>query len=396
MTIAKVQELRNKRAGLVKEARGILERETSEKRSLAADELEHYDKIMKDVDSLRSQIEREEKLAGVEGEFGKRNTDPKLDDDPEDRSGPRGTKEYRNSFWNVLKEGRNADPTEMRDLFKAEDSKGGYLAPEEFETTLLKSLAKESVMRQLATVVTSSTDRRIPMVTDRPEFSYIAEKGTYGKTGMTFDVQHLGAYKGGGMLLVSEELLQDSYFNLEAELNAQFVEAQSDLEEESFLNGDGLEKPRGLLLDALKGADATVSGVTADNLIDLFYSVKRGYRQRGTFLMGDSSIKAIRKMKRTGDNDYLWQPGLQAGEPDRILGRPVVTSDSMPEIGADAKSVAFGDISRYRIMDRLGISIQRLDELYAETGQVGFRCTFRHDGRLLIPEAVKVLTHASM
>ncbi|MEK4026302.1 phage major capsid protein [Sporosarcina sp. FSL W7-1283] len=394
MTIAKVQELRNKRAGLVKEARGILERETTEKRSLAADELEHYDKIMKEVDSLRSQIEREERLVGIEGEFTQRNTTPVIDDEPEDRSGPRATKEYRNSFWNVLKEGRNADPREMRDLFKAEDAKGGYLAPEEFETTLLRELTKATVMRQLATVMQSSTDRKIPMVADRPKFNYIAEKGTYGKTSMSFAVQHMGAHKGGGILLISEELMQDASFNLEAEIRSQFVEAESELEEHSFLLGDGDEKPRGLLLDAKQGVEATTDGVTADNLIDLFYSVKRGYRQRGTFLMGDSSIKAIRKMKRTGDNDYLWQPGLQAGEPDRILGRPVTTSDFMPEIGAGAKSVAFGDIGRYRIMDRLGIAIQRLDELYAETGQVGFRATFRHDGKLLVPEAVKTITHA--
>lgn len=393
MTIEKVQELRGKRAGLVKEARGILERETTEKRSLAADEVEHYERIMKEVDNLRNQIEREERLAGIEGEFGKQSTKPQIEDEPEDRSGPRATKEYRKSFWNVLKEGRNADPTEMRDLFKADDAKGGYLAPEEFETTLLRELSKATVMRQLATVMQSSTDRKIPMVADRPEFNYIAEKGTYGKTSMSFDVQHMGAHKAGGILLVSEELMQDAYFDLEAEIRSQFVEAESELEERTFLLGDGDEKPRGLLLDAEKGVDATTDGVTADNLIDLFYSVKRGYRQRGTFLMGDSSIKAIRKMKRTGDNDYLWQPGLQAGEPDRILGRPVTTSDFMPEIGAGAKSVAFGDIGRYRIMDRLGIAIQRLDELYAETGQVGFRATFRHDGKLLVPEAVKTITH---
>lgn len=394
MTIVKVQELRNKRAGLVKEARGILERETTEKRNLATDELEHYDKIMKEVDSLRSQIEREERLAGIEGEFGKRSTDPVIDDEPEERSGPRATKEYRSSFWNVLKEGRNADPREMRDLFKAEDAKGGYLAPVEFERTLLRELKKMSVMRQLATVVTSSTDRTIPMVVDRPTFSYIAEKGTYGKTSMKFGVQHMGAHKAGGILLVSEELMQDAFFDLEAEIRDQFVDAQNELEEYNFLLGDGVDKPRGVLVDAEKGADATTDGVTADNLIDLFYSVKRGYRQRGTFLMGDSSIKAIRKMKRTGDNDYLWQPGLLAGEPDRILGRPVTISDDMPKIEAGAKSVAFGDFSRYRIMDRLGLSIQRLDELYAETGQIGFRATFRHDGKLLIPEAVKTLSHA--
>lgn len=394
MTIAKVQELRGKRAGLVKEARDILERETKENRSLATDEVEHYERIMKDVDSLRTQIEREERLAGVEGEFGTRSTELKIDNEPENRSGPRATSEYRDAFWNVLREGRNADPQEVRDLFKAEDAKGGYLAPEEFETTLLRDLGKESVMRQLATVLQSSTDRRIPMVTDKPKFTYIDEKGTYGKTSMEFGVQHIGAHKGGGILLVSEELMQDSFFNLPAELNSQFIEAQSELEEDNFINGDGVDKPTGFLVDALKGLEAAPSGLTGDDLLDLQYSVKRGYRKNASWLMNDTSIKAIRKLKGN-DGQYIWQPGLQAGEPDRILSRPLTTSDFMPEIGASAKSVAFGDFNRYRIMDRLGIAIQRLDELYAETGQIGFRCTFRHDGKLLVPEAIKFIEHGA-
>lgn len=394
MTIAKVQELRGKRAELVKEARGILERETTEKRSLAADEVEHYERIMTEVDSLRTRIEREEQLAGIEGEFGTRSIPPKINGEPESRSGPRATPEYRDSFWNVLREGRNADPQEVRDLFKAEDAKGGYLAPEEFETTLLRELGKESVMRQLATVVQSSTDRRIPMVTDRPKFSYIDEKGTYGKTGMEFGVLHIGAHKGGGIILISEELMQDSHFNLAAEINGQFIEAQSELEEENFINGDGSDKPTGFLADALKGVDAAPSGITGDNLIDLKYSVKRGYRKVGSWMMNDTSIKAARKLK-DGDGQYIWQPGLQAGEPDRLLNSPLNTSDFMPEIGGGAKSIAFGDFKRYRIMDRLGIAIQRLDELYAETGQIGFRCTFRHDGKLLVPEAIKFIEHGS-
>ncbi|OJF16819.1 MAG: hypothetical protein A6D91_11010, partial [Bacillaceae bacterium G1] len=321
--------------------------------------------------------------------------EPADDGEPDKRTSPRATEEYRRAFWNVLRAPRGmADPQEVRDLFKSSDGKGGYLAPEEFELELLRELGKTSVMRQIASVVQSSTDRRIPMVTEKPSFTYIGEKGTYGKTSMSFDVIHISAYKAGGIILVSEELLQDSYFDLEAEIRRQFVEAQSELEENSFINGDGVEKPTGVLVDAQKGVEAAASGITADDLIDLFYNVKRGYRQRGTWLMHDSTIRAIRKLK-DNDGQYIWQPGIQAGEPDRILGRPVVTSDFMPEIAAGAKSVAFGDFSRYRIMDRLGITIQRLDELYAETGQVGFRCTFRNDGKLLLSEAVKYIQHAS-
>lgn len=185
MSFAKIQELRAKRAKLVKEAREILDREDKEKRSLTQDEVEHYERIMAEVDKLGEQIEREERLANVEGIFDGDN--PKVRQKPENeeqekRINPRATEEYRRAFWNVLRAPRGmADPQEVRDLFKSDDAKGGYLAPEEFELELLRELGKTSVMRQIASVVQSSTDRRIPMVTEKPTFTYIGEKGTYGK-----------------------------------------------------------------------------------------------------------------------------------------------------------------------------------------------------------------------
>lgn len=394
MTVKKVQELRGKRAGLVKEARGILERETTEKRSLAADEVEHYERIMEEVDGLRSQIEREERLAGIEGEFGKRSTEPEIDGgDDGTRSGPLATKEYRTAFWNAMRSGRNADPAELRDLFKAEDAKGGYLAPSEFETILLKELAKENIMRQLATVVQSSTDRKIPFVDTKPKFSYLAEKAAYGKTGATFGVENLGSHKSGGIILISDELLYDNVYNLETEMQGLYVEAQAELEEDKFISGTGTEQPTGFLVDAKLGVNTAVDGLTADDLIDLQYSVKRGYRNKGVYLMNDTTVGTVRKLKNS-DGQYIWQPSLIEGEPDRISGRPLFTADAMPEVSTGNKSVAFGDFSKYRIMDRLGLSIQRLDELYAETGQVGFRCTTRNDGKLLDKEAIKFIKHA--
>lgn len=391
MTIAKVQELRAKRAGLVTEARGILERETTEKRTLATDEVEHYERIMKDVDDLRSQIEREERLAGIEGEFTQRSTEPILDEGA--RENPLATKEYRNAFWSAMRAGRDANPAEVRDLFKAEDAKGGYLAPAEFEKVLLKELEKVNIMRQLATVVQSSTDRKIPFVDTKPKFSYLAEKAAYGKTGATFGVEHLGSHKSGGIILISDELLYDNVYNLESEMQQLYVEAQGDLEEDKFINGTGTEQPTGFLKDAKLGVTAIVDGLSADDLIDLQYKLKRGYRNKGVYLMNDTTVGSVRKLKNS-DGQYIWQPSLIEGEPDRISGRPLFTSDAIPEIGTGNKSVAFGDFSKYRIMDRLGLAIQRLDELYAETGQVGFRCTSRNDGKLLDKEAIKYIQHA--
>ena len=124
--------------------------------------------------------------------------------------------------------------------------------------------------------------------------------------------------------------------------------------------------------------------------MDLYYSLKSPYRRNAVWTLNDSTVKAIRKLK-DGNGQYLWQPGITAGAPDMILGCPVRTSSYMPAIAAGAKTIAFGDFSYYWIADRQGRSFKRLNELYAATGQVGFLASQRVDGKLVLPEAVKVL-----
>ena len=135
---------------------------------------------------------------------------------------------------------------------------------------------------------------------------------------------------------------------------------------------------------------ASATAVTADELMDLYYALKSPYRKKSVWVLNDSTIKAIRKLK-DGNGQYLWQPSLTAGTPDTILGRPVKTSAYMPAIAAGAKSIAFGDFSYYWIADRQGRSFKRLNELFAATGQVGFLASQRVDGRLILAEAIKVL-----
>ena len=143
-----------------------------------------------------------------------------------------------------------------------------------------------------------------------------------------------------------------------------------------------------MALESVTTANAT--SITADELIDLFYSLKAPYRKKAVWVLNDATIKAIRKLKDNNGN-YLWQPALTANTPDTILGRPVFTSSYVPTIAAGAKTIAFGDFSYYWIADRQSRSFKRLNELYAATGQVGFVATQRVDGKLILPEAIKVL-----
>ena len=139
---------------------------------------------------------------------------------------------------------------------------------------------------------------------------------------------------------------------------------------------------------------AGAAAITLDELMDLFYSLKSPYRRKGVFLMSDSTVKAIRKLKDS-TGQYLWQPSIKENTPDTILSRPIYTSVFMPEIGAGKKSIAFGDFDYYWIADRQGRTFKRLDELYAKNDQVGFLGTQRVDAKVILGEAIKILQHKS-
>ena len=275
------------------------------------------------------------------------------------------------------------------------DSEGGYLAPDEFEQTLVEALEEENIFRHLANVIqTSSGDRKIPVVATKGTASWVDEEAAIPESDPAFGQVSIGAYKLATMLKVSEELLNDSVFDLESYIAKEFGRRMGSKEEEAFLVGDGTGKPTGIFHTTGGGelgvTAAAEAEVTADELIDLFYSLRAPYRKNAVFIMNDATVKLIRKLKdQTGQ--YLWQPSLTAGTPDTILNRPVYTSSFVPLAEAGTFTVAFGDFSYYWIADRQGRSFQRLNELFAATGQVGFRATQRVDGKLILPEAVKLL-----
>lgn len=406
----KVLEMRQKRAALVKQAREILDRAEAEKRNLTAEEEQQYNRIMEEVDRLGKAIEREERqqalereLAQSQGTVAARAYQP---GQPEGVANLRASEEYRAAFWQALRMGHNSltaeqvrllmDP-EVRALAIGTDAAGGYLVPDEFEKTLLKKLEAQNVMRTLATVITTSSgSREIPVEEDYGTASWLAENAVFVESNASFGQVVLGAHKLGTIVKVSEELLNDSAFNIEDYISSAFARRFGRAEEAAFVNGDGNGKPTGVLVSAQVGVTtAAANAITADELLDLYHSLSRPYRVRATFLMADATAKVIRKLK-DNDGQYIWQPGLTAGEPDRLLGRPVVISDYMPTIAAGAKVIAFGDFSYYWIADRQGRVMQRLSELYAANGQVGFRAYQRVDGKLTLPEAIKVLQMAAV
>ena len=282
------------------------------------------------------------------------------------------------------------------DLAVGTDSQGGYLVPDEFERQLVQALEEHNIMRQLARIIrTSSGELQIPVVASKGTASWVDEAGKIPLSDGSFGQVTLSAYKLATMIKVSHELLNDSAFPLESFLAQDFGRRIGVLEEEAFLVGDGNKKPTGILTNAAVGATtASATAITFDEIMDLYHSLKTPYRNKAVFIANDLTIKAIRKLKDS-NGQYLWQPSLVSGTPDTVLGRPIYVSGYMPQTTAGAKAMAFGDFSYYWIADRQGRTFERLNELFAQTDQVGFKATQRVDGKLILPEAVQVLQMGS-
>ncbi len=392
----KILELREKRTKAWETAKNFLDSRRSENGLVSAEDNSTYEKMETEVVNLGKEIDRLEKQAAIDLELSKATSAPLLEKpqaDERSRKTGRASNEYKNAFWQVM---RNKAGLEVKNALQiGSDAEGGYLTPDEFEHTLVEALEEEDIFRGLAnTIQTSSGDRKIPVVATKGDASWVDEEGAIPESDDSFKQVTLSAYKLATMIKISEELLNDSAFDLESYVAKEFGRRIGTKEEEALFVGDGTGKPTGIL-DATGGGQLgkTTSGAAAisfDEIMDLFYSLKSPYRKNATFLMNDSTVKAIRKLK-DGAGQYIWQPSMVAGTPDTILNRPVLTSAYMPEISAGNKTVAFGDFKYYWIADRQGRSFKRLNELFAVTGQIGFVATQRLDGKLILPEAVKYL-----
>lgn len=393
-------ELRNKRAQKLSAARAFLESNRTESGVLSAEDDAAYTRMENEITALGNEIARMERLEEMDAKLSLPVNAPitekpaQPDNKAEAKTG-RASDEYKAAFWDATRHKDKLTPELKNALQVGTDSEGGYLVPDEFEKRLIDGLADSTVIRSHAYVFkTSNGLHKIPIVASHGSAAWIDEEAAFTESDDAFGQVQLDAHKVGTIIKVSEELLNDSAFDLEEYIRAEFVRRIGDKEEEAFLVGNGSSKPTGIL-NATGGGQvgvttASATAITADELIDLFYSLKAPYRKKAVWVFNDATMKVIRKLK-DGSGQYLWQPGLKDGEADTILGRPYFTSSAVPTIAASAKTVIFGDLSYYWIGDREGITFRRLNELYATNGQVGFLASKRLDGKTVLPEAIKVL-----
>ncbi len=389
-----ITEMRNKRAKLWNTMEGFLDTHRNDMGVLSAEDDATYSKMERDLDSLTNEIKRMERRDAIEAELNKPVNQP-ITEAPEraaslkpDKVG-RASDAYKEDFdrhlrgkvlvYNVLSEGTDAD--------------GGYLVPEDFERDIVSALDEENVIRSLAKVITTQHERKIPVATGHSTAQWTAENAAYTESNPTFGQKQIDAFKLTDLARVSVELLQDSAFDIEDYLMKEFARAFGIAEEEAFCVGTGTNQPTGIFTanGGTVGVTAAANNaITADELINLVYALKSPYRRNAKFLMNDATISAIRKLKDQ-NGAYLWQPSLQAGQPDRLLGYDLYTSPYVPTMAAGALTVAFGDFKNYWIGDRAGRTVQRLNELYATNGQIGYVATERVDGKVILPEGIQLL-----
>nr|DAI96067.1 MAG TPA: major capsid protein [Caudoviricetes sp.] len=403
--MTEIMNLREKRVQTWNAAKAFLESHRGNDGMLSAEDDAIYNKMVDDMDRMGKEIARLEKLEALDVEMSRATSKPLTsapvaapteDEAPVSKTG-RGTKDYAKNFWRVMRS-KSVPHEVMNALQVGTETEGGYLVPDEYEHTLVQALEEQNIFRQLAHVIhTSSGDRKIPVVASKGTAQWIDEEAQYPESDDSFGQVSIGAYKLATMIKISEELLNDSVFDMPSYIATEFARRIGAAEEEAFFTGNGAGRPLGILAET-GGAQVGVTGakadaVTFDEVMDLFYSLRSPYRRNAVFIMNDATVKALRKLKN-GNGDYIWQPSVTAATPDTILNRPVYTSGFMPTLAAGAKTVLFGDLNYYWVADREGRSFKRLNELYAPTGQVGFLASQRVDGKLILPEAVKVLQQA--
>lgn len=391
--MSRILELKEKRASAWEEAKKLLDK--NEGGRMSGEDLEAYEKMESEIDRMGREIAALERAEAFEKTM-KEPTSKPITGNPSGSTGGktgRATDEYKNAFWTAMRT-PYISPEIKNALEVGTDSEGGYLVPDEFERTLIDGLSEFNVMRGIAHIIkTSSGDRKIPVVASHGTASWVDEEGSIPESDDSFGQATLSAYKLATLIKVSNEMLNDSVFSIDTYIVNELARRIGEAEEAAFIAGDGSSKPTGIFAETGGGETgvtaASATAITFDEMYDLYYSLRSPYRKNSRWIMNDSTVKAIRKLK-DANGQYLWQPaGLST--PDTLLGKPILTSSYAPEIAAAKTPIAFGDFSYYWIADRQGNTLQRLNELYATNGQIGFIATKRTDGKLVLPEAIQLL-----
>lgn len=386
------KKLNERRKNVWESMKALGDDAAAEKRNLSGEEQRQWDALNAELDGLDTRIqtliEGEERAKNAEEAFNKVLAKPQEIRTPDQKN----TAQEIRAFFRGERGREMAftapDGLQMRDLSKLSAGAGGNTVPQGFYATLMEHIIDNSgVLAAGATVLNTASGETIPVpkTTSHSTGALTAEAAAISESDPVFGVVNLGAYKYGVIVQVSTELLADTGVDLEGYLGRECGQAIGNAFGVHAITGTGVSQPSGVVTGAtlgVTGGTGVGGAFTADNLIDLQYSVLAGYRKNGSWLLRDASVGTARKLKDT-TNQYIWAPGLVAGTPDTLLGSPVYTDPNVAAIATSAKSVVFGDISRYFVRIAGGVAFTRSDDFAFNQDLVTFKCTFRADGALI-------------
>jgi HK97 family phage major capsid protein len=284
---------------------------------------------------------------------------------------------------------------ERKALALGDDTLGGFLAPPEYANEIIKGIQLISPVRQYATV--RPTVRRSVMYPVRSGVfaaTWIGETATRSETtGLTYSMEEIPTYECYAEVIVSNQDLEDSAFDLAADIRDNAAEQFAKAEGLAFVSGDGVKKPEGFMTNSNISSDlcAGAGALDAPSIVKFVYNLKSGYAQNAVLMMNRKTMGVVRGLV-DGQQRFIWEPNYQAGTPQTVLGIPVVEVPDMDDVGSTKFPIAIGNFRRgYYIVDRIDMQVQRLNEKYAEQGQVAFLFRKRVGGQVVLPEAIRKL-----
>ncbi|GGO55239.1 phage major capsid protein, HK97 family [Roseovarius pacificus] len=343
-----------------------------------ADLTETVNKRLDEIDEKADTSKFSDRLDKLEAKSNRAKSDD--DDDPDEQA-----EIEKKSFAVYLRKGNGATDEEVKALTVSNDEQGGYLAPPEMSTEFIRDLVEFSPVRSVASVRNiGSPSVKYPKRTSGTNAQWEGEAEEAQESTATFGQLEVPAHKLMTYVDISNELLSDSGGTAESEVRLALAEDFGKKEGAAFVNGTGAGQPEGLMTHAgigeyLNGHATTLS---ADALVKMMYDLPAMYRNNGAWMMNGTSLGIVRTLK-DGDGRFLWQPSFQAGQPETILGRPVIEAVDMPDIASGAFPILYGDFSAYRIVDRLAMSILVNPYLLATKGLTRIHATRRVGGRVL-------------
>lgn len=392
-----IRDLLAERASLWDKAKKFFDEHVDADGTMSREDAKKFDKMEDEIEGMTRTIDAHKKLESWDLEMTKP-INERIYEQPYNPFGDSGNtkgningREYRDNFIKAFRDRFSRANDYLR---AGELSDGGYLCPTEFNDEIVSKLQEDNVLRQICKVITTASTHQIPVIATQPAASWIGEGDTINFSNASFGQVTLDAHKLAVAVLLSNELLQDSYYGLENFLIEEFGRAFARAEEESFINGDGTNnQPKGILPTLAQSATSTLqttgAEISADDLITLMYSIDRPYRRNASWLINDSTLDNIRKLKDSTQN-FLWQPGL-GEEPAKLLGHNVYTSSFMPPAVSNNTCVLFGDFSFVVIGERGNRQVRPLRELYAMSDKTAFLMLERVDVALTDRHAIRGL-----